>query len=264
MGWLIPRLLAGVLAILAGGLAGMAIGSAWRSPAAGALLGAVAGGLVHAFVDAWRAERFMRWLRGQMDGTAPRDTGFWGEVGYRVERAVRQLERRVHTESERLQQFLSAIEASPNGVLLLDADDQIEWCNSVAADHFGLDPQRDRRQRLTNLVRAPAFVAYLQGGVFDAPVSFQRPGGGGTVSLAVREYGEGKKLLLSQDITERERADAMRRDFVANVSHEIRTPLTVLTGFLDTMRNLPLAEAERDRVHTLMSQQAARMQTLVA
>ena len=32
----------------------------------------------------------------------------------------------------------------------------------------------------------------------------------------------------------------MRRDFVANVSHEIRTPLTVLTGFVETLQNLPL------------------------
>jgi two-component system phosphate regulon sensor histidine kinase PhoR len=205
----------------------------------------------------------MRWLRGQMEGPAPRDAGFWGEVGYRVERAVRNLERRVDAESARLDQFLSAIEASPNGVLLLDANDQIEWCNSVAADHFGLDPQRDRRQRITNLVRAPAFVAHLQSGEFDEPVSFAGPGSRGTVSLAVRQYGEGQKLLLSQDVTERERNDAMRRDFVANVSHEIRTPLTVLTGFLETMGNLPLTEVERRRVLELMSQQTQRMQTLV-
>ena len=58
-------------------------------------------------------------------------------------------------------------------MLLLDAGDQIEWCNSRAADHFGLDPQRDRRQRVTNLVRAPAFVAYLQAGQFDEPVTFR-------------------------------------------------------------------------------------------
>jgi two-component system phosphate regulon sensor histidine kinase PhoR len=56
----------------------------------------------------------------------------------------------------------------------------------------------------------------------------------------------------------------MRRDFVANVSHEIRTPLTVLSGFLETMRNLPLTEVEQKRVVTLMTQQAERMANLVA
>ena len=56
----------------------------------------------------------------------------------------------------------------------------------------------------------------------------------------------------------------MRRDFVANVSHEIRTPLTVLSGFIETLRNLPLSEAERTRVLALMTQQADRMHTLVS
>jgi len=80
----------------------------------------------------------------------------------------------------------------------------------------------------------------------------------------VQPYGEGLKLVLSQDITERERTESMRRNFVANVSHEIRTPLTVLAGFVETMRELPLSEAERKRVLLLMTGQAQRMQTLVA
>jgi len=82
--------------------------------------------------------------------------------------------------------------------------------------------------------------------------------------VLVRGYGQGQKLVLSQDITERLRVEAMRRDFVANVSHEIRTPLTVLGGFLETMQSLPLSEAERRRVLTLMREQTDRMQVLVA
>jgi two-component system phosphate regulon sensor histidine kinase PhoR len=69
--------------------------------------------------------------------------------------------------------------------------------------------------------------------------------------------------VLSLDITERERAEAMRRDFVANVSHEIRTPLTVLAGFVETIATLPLTDVERHRVLGLMEQQTVRMQTLV-
>jgi two-component system phosphate regulon sensor histidine kinase PhoR len=264
LNWLLPRLLTRVLAMLAGGLAGLLLGRPAGSPVASALIGAaVAVGLL-AVVDTLRGYRLISWLRGQQEQQAPRDTGFWGEIGYRVERSIRTREQGLSLERTRLAQFLSAIEASPNGVLLLDESEQIEWCNSVAADHFGLDPQRDRRQRVTNLVRAPAFVAYLQQGRFDEAVTFPKPRGDGTLSVLVRGYGDRMKLVLSQDITDRERHDGMRRDFVANVSHEIRTPLTVLSGFIETMENLPLTEVERRRVLTLMGQQTRRMQTLVS
>jgi two-component system phosphate regulon sensor histidine kinase PhoR len=70
-------------------------------------------------------------------------------------------------------------------------------------------------------------------------------------------------MLLTRDITSLEQAEAMRRDFVANVSHEIRTPLTVLAGFVETLQNLPLDAQERSRYLTLMGQQSHRMETLV-
>jgi two-component system, OmpR family, phosphate regulon sensor histidine kinase PhoR len=126
-----------------------------------------------------------------------------------------------------------------------------------------LDPKRDLQQRITNLVRAPAFVEHLTAPVSDQPAVFSGPSGN-RLSALVQPYGEGLKLVLSQDITERERTESMRRNFVANVSHEIRTPLTVLAGFVETMRELPLSEAERKRVLVLMTGQAQRMQTLVA
>ena len=263
MNWLLPRLLAGALALAVGGFIGYLAGDPLRAPVLGALFGGALGVSLLALLDTLRGYRLIHWLSGTQEGQAPRDTGFWGEIGYRVERSIRNREKSMALEQTRLAQFLSAMEASPNGVLLLDEADQITWCNSIAADHFGLDPTRDRRQRVTNLVRAPAFVAYLQAGQFAEPVSISEPRGRGTLSVLVREYGDGLKLVLSQDVTERERSDAMRRDFVANVSHEIRTPLTVLSGFIETMDNLPLTEVERRRVLSLMGQQTQRMQTLV-
>jgi two-component system phosphate regulon sensor histidine kinase PhoR len=262
MTWLLPRILASVLAMLAGGVVGLVIGRA-NAPALGLLFGGGCAVAAIAVFDTLRGYRLINWLRGSQEEQAPRDAGFWGELGYRVERSLRTREQSAARERTRLAQFLSAMEASPNGVMLLDAGDQIEWCNSLAADHFGLDPQRDRRQRVTNLVRAPAFVAYLQQGQFIEPVHMPEPRGKGTLSVLVRRYGDDMKLVLSQDITERERSEGMRRDFVANVSHEIRTPLTVLSGFIETMANLPLTEVERRRVLTLMAQQTQRMGTLV-
>ncbi|HSW07671.1 phosphate regulon sensor histidine kinase PhoR [Aquabacterium sp.] len=264
MNWLLPRLLVTLAALALGTGIGFVIGDWLKLPAVASAIGAALGIALVVLIDALRGHRLMRWLRGAQEGDAPRDAGMWGELGYRIERALRLRERELAQEREQLAQFLSAIEASPNGVLLLDANDQIEWSNAVAADHLGLNAQRDRRQPITNLVRTPAFVAYLQSGDWEQAVSFAGPGHTSTLAVLIRRYGEGNKLVISQDVTERLRTEAMRRDFVANVSHEIRTPLTVLAGFIETMASLPLTEVERQRVLKLMQQQTDRMQVLVS
>jgi two-component system, OmpR family, phosphate regulon sensor histidine kinase PhoR len=258
--WLV--LLVAVFAACAGAYLGGQMGipaGAWL----GGLFG-LAAALAAAFIASHRtAARLRNWLGSPTSESAPKGQGVWGEVGARAERRIRSLEQEVQDERRRLAEFISAMEASPGGVLLLSALDQIEWCNALAAVHFGLDPQRDRLQRVTNLIRSPAFVTYLQAGQFDEPVSFADPRGQGSLQVVIRRYGADSKLVLSRDLTERERAEAMRRDFVANVSHEMRTPLTVLTGFLETLRDLPLTPVETKRVIMLMSQQADRMTSLV-
>ncbi len=263
MSWFWVRVLLAVTLAVAGGLVGHVLGASAGMALPGVLAGVVFAVSAVTLVDMVRGQRLLNWLSGPLAGEPPRLVGVWGEIAVRIERALRARERAAEAERERLAQFLSAIEASPNGVLLLDANEQIEWCTQLAAEHLGLDRQRDLRQRITNLVRAPAFVAMLQARAFEQPVQIPQPGGRGLLSVIVRPYGDGQRLVLTQDITERERADAMRRDFVANVSHEIRTPLTVVAGFVETLTNLPLSEVERKRVLLLMGQQAQRMQSLV-
>jgi two-component system phosphate regulon sensor histidine kinase PhoR len=168
---------------------------------------------------------------------------------------------------DRLNDFLGALQASPNGVVLLDAQGRIEWFNHTASQHFGLDARRDLQQYLGNLVRDPGFAAYLAGRDYSHELAV--PGRGSTalrpvsLSIQLHPYGEGRLLLLSRDVTALEQAEAMRRDFVANVSHEIRTPLTVLSGFVETLQTLTLSETERERYLGTMALQAQRMQTLV-
>ena len=71
-------------------------------------------------------------------------------------------------------------------------------------------------------------------------------------------------LVLSQDVTERDRAEQMRRDFVANVSHEMRTPLTVVSGFIETLASIPMSDSDRQGMLGMMETQTQRMQAIVA
>ncbi|MFN4362050.1 MAG: phosphate regulon sensor histidine kinase PhoR [Hylemonella sp.] len=234
----------------------------------GALAGMLMAGLVWVLLDFSRGLKLLQWLKNEDFSGQPFRHGLWGELADRVRRLVRQRERRIEESEVRLQDFLSALQASPNGVLLLDADGRIEWFNQTAGSHFGLDPKRDLMQHFGNLVRDPAYAAYVHAGDFSHGVTV--PGRQSSPSRPVRlsvnlhPYGQGRHLLLSRDITMFEQAEAMRRDFVANVSHEIRTPLTVLSGFVETLQTLPLDAAERARYLDLMAQQADRMQSLVS
>ena len=226
-------------------------------------------------VDSIRLGKLLRWLRAEQNnelpgvtaGTALHVAGVWGEVADRTRRLLKARDEQYQEIQGRLDEFLAAMQASPSGVVLLDAQGRIEWSNHMATAHFGFDAQRDVMQHIANLVREPAFKAYMASADFShdvvIPGTFSTPARPVKLSVHVHSYGRDRKLLLSRDITAVELAEAMRRDFVANVSHEIRTPLTVLSGFIETLQTLPLNNADRARYLGLMSQQSHRMQTLV-
>lgn len=218
------------------------------------------------WLEGKQAKNFIEWLRqgaNRADYNQYQFTGIWKELGDYTERLLRLREQENKQSIERLNRLLSAIQVSPNGVLLLDEEYRIEWCNATVTEHFGLDQQRDLGQHITNLVRVPEFIAYLEEKDYKKPLKLHHCNGKGHLSIQLHPYDKDRLLLLSNDITQIEQAEKMRRDFVADVSHEMRTPLTVLSGFIETMQNLPLNDEERGRYLALMSQQSARMQSLI-
>jgi two-component system phosphate regulon sensor histidine kinase PhoR len=232
----------------------------------GAAVGLGLGAWVWFCIDLWRGSRILRWLQDPLR-PLPTVWGVWGDVADRVRRLTRAHARQLHASQDGLEQFLSAIQASPNGVLMLDREWRITWCNTMSAKHLGIDPTRDMAQLIGNLVRNPDFNRYLQAGDSTVPVVIDgrdhRPDHPQRIQLQLFAYGQGRHLLLSQDITAIEQSEAMRRDFVANVSHEIRTPLTVLSGFVETLQTLELSAEQQSNYLGLMARQANRMQSLV-
>ncbi len=205
------------------------------------------------------------WLENPKLEDVPDGWGIWTDVFarlYRTRRATEQNERRLLDNEERFRRTISAL---PEGIVLIDGSFQIDWCNPVAEQHLGISLRADQGLRVTNLVRDPEFVGYMTSAHFEAPLVFQpmaRPG----LALEVRivEFELTRSILITRDITQRERVDAVRRDFIANVSHELRTPLTVVNGFLEMLLDAqPENGATRQHHLQLMHEQAQRMHRLV-
>ena len=209
--------------------------------------------------------RLARWLANPSADDIPDDEGPWGDIYARLHRILRQQRDSRASLSHALWRFRQAGEAMPDGVLVLDGDNRIEWMNPSAENHFGITLKGDRGQAITNLIRHPAFVGYLAAQHYGEPLSLKGPGEADRVlSVQLVPYGQHEKLLLSRDVTRWERLEAMRRDFIANVSHELRTPLTVMKGFLETLSDARDADEKLYRRSLeLMTGQAERMQRLV-
>jgi two-component system phosphate regulon sensor histidine kinase PhoR len=205
--------------------------------------------------------RLSRWLADPVPGRVPEGSGTWDEVLSALHKYERAAVRRENLLEEALTRFRRAAQALPDGVVMLDGENHIEWCNNAAGAQLGLDPRADVGQAIANLLRAPAFIDYLAARDQAAPVRTQI--GNAIFALQLVPYGESQKLLLSRDVTQAERLETMRRDFVANVSHELRTPLTVLVGFLETVRELKL-DPQRTRDYLgMMQEQGARMHRII-
>jgi len=251
---LLAPLAVGALALLAWPLAGGAAALTVLALGALALLG----------WHLYQLDALARWAGGPLETSVPEGRGTWALAYAALYRRVRLRSALQRDLRLALDRFVSGAEALPDGVVVLDKADRIQWANPRAQLHLGIDLRHDAGAPVINLVRQPAFIQYLAAGDFSEPVvaSSQREAGA-ALSIQIIPFGVEQKLMMSRDITRLEAVARLRRDFIANVSHELKTPLTVLAGFLETLSDLELDERQRQRCLALMVEQTQNMQRLV-
>jgi two-component system, OmpR family, phosphate regulon sensor histidine kinase PhoR len=152
--------------------------------------------------------------------------------------------------------------------LIVDRQERLRYVNPVAIQVFGaIAPDRP----LSFLIRAPELSEAVRAAVqTDTPQTvtyFERVPVDRWFEGRVSPLGPGEPpllLIVLRDLTEAQRVERMRVDFIANVSHELRTPLASLLGFIETLQGAARDDPEaRERFLDVMVQQARRMARLI-
>lgn len=231
---------------------------------AGAVTGSIGAAVLVFALQARSGSKVLAWLDDFKPENVPNLSGWWDDLSAKLFHYLRLHQRQQQALSSALVSFRTAAQALPDGVVTLDSRGHILWCNETAQNHLALKLGSDIGQPLVNLVRNPDFAAYLKSQIWEQPLVMRSPRTAAKIlSVQIVSYGDHQMLVLTRDVTQMEKLERMRRDFIANVSHELKTPLTVLTGFLETFRDLPLSPEQQHEYLNLMHTQASRMQNLV-
>jgi two-component system phosphate regulon sensor histidine kinase PhoR len=254
---MVPRGLGSVVFIV---LAGFGAGFIVGYP----LVGLSAGLALSLALMTRRLVQLQAWLSTRDPLDIPEASGVWGAIFDNIRKLIKESSRREDQLKEALTRFQSANAASPDAIVILSPRNEIEWANPAAAPLLNIHYPQDRRSRIMNLLRDPAFMEYLEHGDYTDALQMAAPRAEKELSVRITPFGSLQKLITARDTTRLAQLEVMRRNFIANISHELRTPLTVVTGFVETLRDLE-GDARPDIARHLatMHEQTIRMQRLV-
>jgi two-component system phosphate regulon sensor histidine kinase PhoR len=186
-----------------------------------------------------------------------------GKVAAALDKTTRRVEEsyaRVQTSQRELETLLNSMQ---DAVVAVDVDGRIQWANR-SMDRLLLRAPR-LNAPLIDSVRDPDFLAAIQKAARDQAVTSAHSNTivtGRTFDVTAAPMPGGGAVAVLRDLTETERMEKSRRDFIANVSHELRTPLTSIQGYTETLLDSPLADNHVREFLEIIRKNSARMSRL--
>lgn len=209
--------------------------------------------------------RLSAWLWDEKRLTPPTGSGSWEELFnglYRVQQRQRTKRKEL---SALIRRFRNGAEALPDAVVVFRDEGNIVWCNRLAQNLLGFHWPDDSGQPISNLLRTPDFIRYINSKDFTEPLEMISPlNDERMLELRIVPYTTGEHLMVVRDVTQLKQLEGMRRNFFANVSHELRTPMTVLQGYLEMTEDPDMLVGPMwSKAHGVMTEQLNRMNNLV-
>src|SRR6202140_5548315 len=216
----------------------------------------------------WRLQRIVKFAERVAAGDltariASSSSGEIGQVASALDKTARRVEEsyaRVQTSQLELETLLNSMQ---DAVIAVDAGGRVQWANR-SMDRLLLRAPR-LNAVLIDSVRDPDFLAAIQQAARDQVVVSARSNtivAGRSFDVTAAPMPGGGAVAVLRDLTETERMEKSRRDFIANVSHELRTPLTSIQGYTETLLDSPLEDHHVRDFLEIIRKNAARMSRL--
>ncbi len=205
--------------------------------------------------------RLFKWIDIGMRGVPPDMDGVWGELADTFNRQRRRHRGTQEKMRRAINRAKRVTEAVDDAVIVLRQDRTIDWWNTVGKKYLGLRSS-DRGVAITNLIRDPKFVSYINSNDFEStslPTSIHN---GRLLEFSAVLFAENEIVIVISDITHVNDLEKVRKEFVGNISHELRTPLTVMRGYIDTLSDIEGNSAIANKAYQEMSSQVDRMKDL--
>ncbi len=209
--------------------------------------------------------------RGELNERPPLSDGDeLGEISNAIRDIASQLRGRLEDATQEKEQLRAVLESMVEGVLVLDAEGVVLLANSQFRTFYDVRGEIAGRPLLEG-IREPDLHALLrQVEVTDGIVSSTLTRGAPERTLRVQaaRFPRGNlpragSVAVFHDISELERLEEIRRDFVANASHELRTPLTAIQGFAETLLESELTPEDQRSYIEIIDRHARRLGHIV-
>lgn len=214
----------------------------------------------------YQYHRVLKWMKKSQQNIAPQQSGLVDEFCREIEYSNKLYHIRKKRLAGYLKRYQEATNAMPDAVIILSHKNEIEWANDKAKRYVGISYPKDQRLCISNLIRYPDLIQYLEMDDESQQQSIQLPSPiDESIRLEYRVclYGETQKLLVARDMTDIYRVDDVRKDFISNASHELKTPLTVTLGFIEGFVDDENCPPEWQPHLIKMHDQTKRMQYLI-
>jgi two-component system phosphate regulon sensor histidine kinase PhoR len=187
-----------------------------------------------------------------------------GRLGGALDKTARQVERSFAAVRSSQRQLETLLNSMQDAVIAVSADGLVQWANQPMDR---LVPQKTRLNApVVETIRDPDFLAAVKAAATTKEVKTARATSivsGRAFDVTAAPLPGGGAVAVLRDLTETERVEKTRRDFIANVSHELRTPLTSIQGYSETLLDTtPDNGAPTREFLEIIRKNAARMSRL--